>query len=228
MQKQKVRSDSPGEFMVLWTNSDGGAVRLSNFGIGKHDLKPEHKAALSIYVVPVLAAGGSALVMGLTSRSGSTFINQKLSVRRAAAVIGQLQRQLGFIPVIAQEHCAGEAAATLAGSPDGQEHPNWRASIVIYSKQKTPPKRPPHIPRVPTMVIQILRKRASIFPGHKSRGPQKKEVEIWSHGSLKARVMTARAMQIYEEPGAYLLMSAGGSHRYRRATGCCIPQGAVR
>jgi outer membrane protein OmpA-like peptidoglycan-associated protein len=149
MRKRKVQIDSPGEAKVLWTNSDGGAVRLSNFGIGKHDLKPEHKAALSLYVVPVLAAGGSALVMGLTSRSGSTFTNQKLSERRAAAVIGQLQRQLGFIPVIAQEHCAGEAAAALAGAPDRQEHPNWRGSIVIYSKRRTPPKPPPHIPSCP-------------------------------------------------------------------------------
>jgi hypothetical protein len=40
-----------------------------------------------------------------------------------------------------------------------------------------------------------------------SWGPQKKQVEIWSHRSLRARVTTGRAMQIYEEPGAYVLMS---------------------
>lgn len=45
----------PGEVAILWSNAQGGALRLGNFDIEKHRLKREHiEDGLRQKVLPVL------------------------------------------------------------------------------------------------------------------------------------------------------------------------------
>jgi hypothetical protein len=270
---------SLGESKVLWRTPDGVAVRLGNFEIGKHKLRSEHIVGLGLHVVPILSAGGSALIVGLTSRSGLPAFNKWLSAQRAGEVASQLRLLLGFLPVVVHQFPAGEVAAALAGVPDGLEHPNWRSVIVLCSRQQRPPSLPAHIPRVPGLVVRYASKsvllpgqtrigfeeRGStsaylgelvwatanpdtrVTPGEKklvldnfvvtlieiknsshsvalsptstdfrilhfSWGPPRRTVEVWQAAesaafprTLKETVTLARAMEIYEHPGHYIL-----------------------
>ena len=105
-------------------------------------------------------AGGSARIVGLTSRTGSFGYNLALSRRRADEVIAELRSQLGARPLVASDAGAGESLAWLAGVPDGIEHPSWRSVVVVYSNQPEPPPLPRLVPqpRPPSIVSRFVTK----------------------------------------------------------------------
>jgi hypothetical protein len=141
----------PGKIALVWTHSDGAAIRLWNFDVGRHKLKKEHKTELTRLVLPVLMAGGSAHVVGLTSRTGSTLRNKLLSESRAAEVVQHLQLLLGRKPNVRNSIGMGEELAAIVGLPDGTENPAWRAVTVFYWKRPDPPPPRP-IPPPPKLI----------------------------------------------------------------------------
>lgn len=144
----------PGKVAPVWGHSDGAAVRLWNFDIGKHKLKPEHSIGLARWVLPVLRAGGSARVVGLTSRTGSAAYNKALSQRRAAEVVSELQRQLGPAGIARRTAIAvglGETTAAVVGDPDGRENSTWRAVTIFYYRRPDPPPPPQKVPPLPPL-----------------------------------------------------------------------------
>ena len=142
----------PGKVTRVWVHQDGAAVRLWNFDIGKHRLKPEHSIGLSQYVVPVLKSGGSARVVGLASKTGSADYNRALSERRAAEVVNDLQRQVGKgaegIKYVGSVGLGDTTAATVG---DLRENRSWRAVTVFYYRRPDPPPLPQNVPPLPPL-----------------------------------------------------------------------------
>jgi hypothetical protein len=135
--------------------SGGGTevVRLSHFNIGSHTLHPEHLAFLQSSVAPVLNGGGSILLMGMASRSGSAATNQALSQRRNDEVLKKLRSMVKTNFKINQSTAVGEEAARDAKVADGKEDPYWRAVQIVYWGNPEPP--PPPSPAPPTDAIDV-------------------------------------------------------------------------
>ena len=165
-----------GKVTLVWSHADGGAIRLWNFDIAKHDLKPEHKDGLAQWVLPVLRAGGSAYVVGLASRTGAAAYNKALSQRRADAAVAELRRQLGVAPRVTLKVGLGEETAAAVGDLDERENRAWRAVTAFYYRQAEPPP-PARIPPLPpTMVWRYATKEVfvptSSFAGDRGGGAE--------------------------------------------------------
>src|SRR5262245_33863124 len=93
-------------------------AKLYNFGIGKFDIKPEHRDWLQAVVAPKLRSGGSMAIVGLASRTGSDAMNMKLSENRLHAAVDLLRKQVPNNFQVAIELAMGERAAWLAGVKD--------------------------------------------------------------------------------------------------------------
>ena len=124
------------------------AVYLINYGVNESYLKQEHIEALDRYVVPILALGGYAVVVGMASRSGSPGNNQSLSQRRARGVLNFMYQK----PGISQEKLkevtigVGEIPAAMDGVADGTEDPSYRSVWVAVGLTSVPPPPPPPPP----------------------------------------------------------------------------------
>jgi hypothetical protein len=129
--------------------SSGGTevVRLSHFNIGSHALRPEHVDYLRTTVAPVLDQGGSVLLMGMASRSGSAAANQAISQRRTDEVLKRLRSLSKANFKVAQNVAVGEKMAADSKVKDGTEDPYWRAVQVVYWREKEPPPPPTDQPK---------------------------------------------------------------------------------
>jgi hypothetical protein len=143
---------SPGKYTLIWTHIDGGAVRFWNFDVDKHAVKPEHRTGLTQWVLPQLKMGGSARVVGLTSRTGSHEHNKRLSERRAAEVVRTMEALLGAKPKVLSTTGEGELVAETANAR--LEDSYWRAVTVFYWRRPEPPPEmrtvPPPVKRYAT------------------------------------------------------------------------------
>lgn len=142
--------------------------QLSNFEVNKSTLSKDHKAWLDRHVVPILEAGGSVTLVGLTSRTGSPEHNEELSRERAKSVLVYLRTQAGnsFNHLISLG--LGEAPATARGVPDGTEDENDRA-VLIFSWEKPKPP-PPKRPRKPVKKVKKIAKRSASSESMPSEG----------------------------------------------------------
>jgi hypothetical protein len=129
----------PGKYTLVWSHSDGGAIRLWNFEVDQHGLKEEHRTGLEQWVMPQLKAGGSARVIGLASRTGSAAHNTDLSERRAHEVVEELLHQGADPARILSAVAKGEEVAEAAGDRDNKENSAWRAVTVFYWRRPDPP-----------------------------------------------------------------------------------------
>jgi hypothetical protein len=143
-----------GNDAAVWGHSDRGSIegRLVGFDVASASLQPIHEMWLDDHVVPVLAAGGTIALTGLTSRSGSAARNSDLSNRRANAVLSHLRKKvtgpIGYNMGVTSVVGAGEAPAEAAGQQDGSEHPFYRAVIVLVWHKPTPPLPPQPKPKI--------------------------------------------------------------------------------
>lgn len=143
-----MKSDK-GMFLVL---PKGKGVEMNiwlfNFGINKDQLKLEHVDALKTYVFPVLAAGGSATIVGMASRSGPNQLNLQLSKRRANSVSQQL---IAFSSQIGNRLRSvtgvGEQAAKNKSMADDEESELYRAVAISVSSEPVPPPPPTPPPK---------------------------------------------------------------------------------
>jgi hypothetical protein len=146
---------SPGK--ILQYGSGAFIIgQLYNFGVGDSKLKAEHSAWLLSAVAPKLWAGGSLIIVGLTSRTGSDKFNNTLSENRARAVIDFLRKQVPNNFNVAIELAVGERAAAFAGVPDGREDKHWRSVIISAWDKPTPPPPPPPPPPQPAPPVSPL------------------------------------------------------------------------
>ncbi len=138
--------------------SGGGTevVRLSHFNIGSHGLHPDHLAFLTSSVVPVLDKGGSILLMGMASRSGSAASNQALSQRRNDEVLKRLRSISRANFKVNQSVAVGEEAARDAKVADGKEDPYWRAVQIVYWGNPEPPPPPSGVPPTEKVDVKAL------------------------------------------------------------------------
>jgi hypothetical protein len=139
---------SPGKILQY---GQGAIItaQLYNFGVGDSKLKAEHSTWLLSVVAPKLRAGGSLMIVGLTSRTGRDKMNMKLSQKRARAVIDFLREDVPNNFSVAMEVAVGERAASFAGVPDGVEDKHWRSVIISAWDKPTPPPPPPPPPPQP-------------------------------------------------------------------------------
>lgn len=128
-------------------------VRLSHFNIGSHALHAEHLIFLQSSVVPILDKGGSILLTGMASRSGSAASNKALSQRRTGEVLKKLRSMAKTPFKVVEGYDAGEEAARDAKVADGNEDPYWRAVQVVYWGNPEPPPPPSAAP--PTEAIDV-------------------------------------------------------------------------
>jgi hypothetical protein len=138
--RRTLMGSSPGKYTLVWSHIDGGAVRLWNFDIDKHTVKDEHRTGLDLLILPFLKKGGSARVVGLTSRTGSYEHNKRLSERRAAEVVHALEELLGTKPRVLGTAGEGEIIAESAGAR--MEDSYWRAVTVFWWQRPDPPTSP--------------------------------------------------------------------------------------
>lgn len=156
----------PGKYTLIWSHIDGGAISLWNFDVDKHELKEEHKTGLSQWVVPQLKRGGSARLVGLTSRTGSAEHNKALSQERANEVVRELQTQLGAPPRVLSTVGVGEQTAEIVGEPDNKENSAWRAVTVFYWRRPDPP--PVMVPRYRIKGVALPLKGSGIKDGSRA------------------------------------------------------------
>ena len=126
---------------------DGVAAQLHGFGVNNDELRQTHKLWLDNHVVPILEAGGSFVVVGEASRTGSQSHNFKLSKRRARNTIeylrSQLNGRLNFSDITSLIPLgAGEVPAALNGQIDGTESSYYRAVRIAAWLKSTPPQIP--------------------------------------------------------------------------------------
>lgn len=126
---------------------------IYNFDIDGDALKKEHTDFLSKEVVPTLASGGSARIVGLTDRRGSQTYNQALSERRAAKTVEFLKSAASKPFVIKQGTGFGELLAQSQGEADGTDDEDFRAVLVFVSQTPKPPDPPPPPPQPPPPVL---------------------------------------------------------------------------
>ncbi len=138
---------SQGDNVLVVPKGTGAdqVVYLINYGVNESSLKQEHVEALDRYVVPILALGGFAVVVGMASRSGTFGNNQSLSQRRARGVLNYLYQKPGIEQEKLKEVTigVGEAPAALQGVTDGTEDPGYRAVWVSVGLTSIPPPPPP-------------------------------------------------------------------------------------
>ena len=127
----KIPNDSPAT-----------VVRLSHFKIGSHTLHHAHLPFLRSEVIPVLDKGGSILLMGMASRSGSAATNQALSQRRTDEVLRNLRTLTKVNFKVVVNTGVGELAAQAENVRDGNEDPYWRAVQIVYWDKPEPPPLP--------------------------------------------------------------------------------------
>lgn len=117
-------------------------ARLYGFPVNEARLGTVHRAWLDDFVIPIIAAGGSASIVGTASRTGSASQNLALSRRRSRATqlyIGQNSRG----PVRCSDFTGtprgivgsgtGEQEAADSGQDDGYEDELYRAVVVRAS-----------------------------------------------------------------------------------------------
>ncbi len=132
---------------------------IYNFDIDGDALKDEHTKFLTANVVPILNAGGSVRVIGLTDRTGATAYNQGLSERRVASTIKFLRGAATASFAVAQQTGFGELLAEKEGELDGSTDENFRAVLIFTSSTPTPPPPPPPQPQpAPTMTRRITQR----------------------------------------------------------------------
>lgn len=155
-------------------HSEPGRIegRLYDFRIDSDTVLLMHSLWLKDHVVPVLTAGGSVAITGLTSRSGSIAHNLKLSERRANAVLTSLRLQVfGPMPYrmntgfrVSHAIGVGESKARQAGQEDGTEDGFYRAVLVTawYNPNPPPPPEPKPKPTAP-LVRRVTSRRWNKF-----------------------------------------------------------------
>jgi hypothetical protein len=145
--------------------SGGGTevVRLSHFNIGGHHLRPEHINYLDSSVVPILDQGGSILLIGMASRSGSAASNKMLSQLRNDEVLKRLRSKSKADFKVRQDFAAGESAAAQAHVADGTEDPTWRAVQIVFWKESEPPPPPPPPTEEPPKDTIDMKKAAEVL-----------------------------------------------------------------
>lgn len=136
---------------------------LYNFDIDGHQLKPEHKLFLETQVAPILQQGGTSVVKGMCSRSGSRVHNNNLSMKRSLEVCDFLSRlsvaaSNVFVPV-----GTGEGAAEEAGYEDGVEDEYYRAVEILLSPTQRRPELPKKKKRKPIRQGGASWKRARVW-----------------------------------------------------------------
>ena len=151
-----LRRTGPGKTEI---RENPKTYRIYNFDIDGQALKKEHTDFLIANVVPILNAGGSARIIGLTDRLGATAYNQGLSERRVAETIKFLRSVTTSSFAVAQQTGFGELLAEQDGELDGSEDENFRAVLVFTSPNPTPPPPPPPKPQpAPTMKRRITQR----------------------------------------------------------------------
>jgi hypothetical protein len=147
--------------------------RLYDFGVDSATVLLMHSLWLNDHVVPVLKAGGSVAITGLTSRSGSTAHNLKLSERRAKAVLDLLRfkvrRPVSYRmdPGYREVHAigVGEAHARRDGQDDRTEDGFYRAVLVTvwHNPNPPPPPEPKAMPAASPLVKRVTSRMWSKF-----------------------------------------------------------------
>ena len=127
------------------SNSNFTEAKLVGFRINSAELQLVHKTWLNDNIVPIMLDGGSAVLAGYASRSGSAAHNLKLSGRRAEAVAGHIRigaagRGMLSMSAITVNPAFGETAAAAAGQKDGTEDALYRAvHVKAWRKPVLPP-----------------------------------------------------------------------------------------
>jgi hypothetical protein len=137
------------------TRPDG--ILLFNFDVDGAQLKPEHEKVLRTEVAPTLRSGGSLSVVGLASRSGKAGHNEALSLRRARAVLGYLERMIPQRFPVRTLSGFGERKAAAEGYRDGVEDERFRSVLVLVSSTSVPPRAPD--------VVELDGPAAPVAPG---------------------------------------------------------------
>lgn len=131
------------------------AVRLVNFEVNHHELKPGHKAWIAnVGADAVLSSPNSWVnILGYASKTGTPEYNLELSKKRAKEAKLELGLQVSMRGGIfgdnrvTIEHGFGEDHPAYIADPNTDESPNWRAvEIIIFGKRPSivyPPKKKP-------------------------------------------------------------------------------------
>lgn len=161
MSKERANEGSVADY------SEPGRIegRLYDFRIDSDTVLLMHSLWLKDHVVPVLSAGGSVAIIGLTSRSGPAAHNLKLSERRANAVLTSLRsRVFGPMPYrlgtgFALSFGVGESNARQAGQKNGTEDGFYRAVLVTAWHNPNPPPPPEPKPKPPAPLVKRITSR---------------------------------------------------------------------
>jgi hypothetical protein len=136
--KDYITVDHTSEVVRAW---------LYNFGIGKSELKQDHKELLDTAIGPVNRLGGSIALLGLASTTGTLQRDFELGSKRIHAVTHYLRSKFGSQFLVTKHPTAGkvmalafEEAHLAGGTKDNTESPLWRAVVInAWNRALTPP-----------------------------------------------------------------------------------------
>lgn len=120
----------PGQIDVYTSDPEQLTALLYDFDVNFAHLKPEHVFWIRWMVMPYRTRTMKALIVGLTSRTGSEALNLRLSKRRADNVSSQLYLLDPAHLVTETKVAHGEDAAGIAGLRDGVEDGRWRGVFL--------------------------------------------------------------------------------------------------
>lgn len=116
---------------------------IFNFDVDSASLKIEHRAMLKSWVVPELQMRHGISIIGLTSRTGRSAHNLRLSKRRADQTLdflrSEVRNNFRALNVIG----LGELAAAKQDPGHHREDPRFRSVVLLAAPSPVPPSPPP-------------------------------------------------------------------------------------